>query len=284
MTTRILAYAKLNLALVVLGRRADEYHEIDSIAQTIDLADRLEFDVGPGDSVEVANSLADLQGPDLALRAATALLAAKGSRRAVRIRIRKAIPAGAGLGGGSSDAAAVLSTLDQLIEPHLPAEDLATIAAGIGSDVVLFLGGGRARMTGRGEVIQRLPGVSDEVYVVVVPPVRCPTADVYRAWVSHSAPRSTAEPTLGRNDLLGAALAVHPELAKVGEAVARSGALYGGMSGSGSSFYAAFRSLEQAHAAAERVRGALPDCRITVCRPTDVGSKDEEGDLYEDRN
>lgn len=284
MTARVLAYAKLNLSLAVLGRRSDGFHEIDSIVQTVDLADHLDIDVAPGDSIDLTNSLTHLQGPDLASQAAAALLAAKGVRRHVRIRIEKGIPAGSGLGGGSSDAAAVILTLDHLVEPSLPRSALASVAAGIGSDVTLFLFGGRVRITGRGEIVQRLRAARKEHFAVVVPEVRCPTADVYGAWGAHHGNFAPAASALGHNDLLAPALAVRPELHDVNDAVARCGALYAGMSGSGSSFYAAFDHPDQAHAAARALRVTLRDCAVLVCSSTDVGHLDQGRSLHEDRD
>jgi 4-diphosphocytidyl-2-C-methyl-D-erythritol kinase len=273
-----LAFAKLNLSLAVRGQREDGFHEIESVVQTIDLADRVEVSVSPGAGIVVENTLADLQGPDLAERAAAAWLAKRMISLHIEIRIQKGIPAGAGLGGGSSDAAAVLRSLDRLIPPRLADEDLGQLAAGIGSDVALFLVGGCVRITGRGEIVERLPGTRRERFVVVVPPVRCPTADVYGAWAAHRTPRSCATPTFGSNDLLAPALAVRPELRRVEEAVARGGGLYSGMSGSGSSFYAAFSTGDQADACARGLRAALPECAVFVCSPTSAGATEIEAE------
>ena len=278
MITRVAAFAKLNLSLAVRFRRQDGFHEIESLVQTIDLADSIEIDVAPGDSIRVENSLRDIQGPDLALRAASALLGAKPARRQLSIRVAKAIPAGAGLGGGSSDAAAVLAELDRLIPPPLALGRLHEIAAQIGSDVPLFLLGGRVHVGGRGERVARVAGAPSEHYVVVVPPVHCPTAEIYAAWTAPAEPTSTGL-ALGRNDLLAAALSVRPALQRYHDAVTRSDASYAGMSGSGSSFYAAFDDAASALRCAESLRRALPDCAVYACRPTGVGSmgSDVEG-------
>jgi 4-diphosphocytidyl-2-C-methyl-D-erythritol kinase len=273
-----LAFAKLNLFLAVRGRRDDGFHEIESVVQTIDLADRVEVTACPGAGVVVENTLADMQGPDLAERAAAAWLAEKRISLHIEIRIQKGIPAGAGLGGGSSDAAAVLRSLDRLTPPRLADEDLGRLAAGIGSDVALFLVGGCVRISGRGDIVERLPDRRREQFVVVVPPVRCPTADVYGAWSAHRTPRSCATPTFGSNDLLAPALAVRPELRRVEEAVARGGGLYSGMSGSGSSFYAAFSTRDQAGASARGLRAALPECSVFVCSPTSAGATELEAE------
>ncbi len=272
MTAHVLAFAKLNLALSVLRRRQDGFHEIDSIVQTIDLADRIEIDAVPGRGVAVENTLVGIQGPDLAEQAATALLAAKVAERRVTIRIAKGIPAGAGLGGGSSDAAAVLRTLDRLTPPLLSPADLAAIAAKIGSDVALFLVGGCVRISGRGDVVTRCAAVRRELFVVIVPTVRCPTAEIYGAWAAHRVESPDAEPSLGRNDLLAPALHVRPELRRYDEAVAACGGAFAGMSGSGSSFYVAFADPAHAASCANRLRRMFPECAVYECRPTDVGT------------
>jgi len=272
MTAHVLAFAKLNLSLSVLRQRQDGFHEIDSIVQTIDLADRIEIDVARGRGVAVENTLIGIQGPDLVERAAAALLAAKATTCRVAIRIAKGIPAGAGLGGGSSDAAAVLRTLDRLTPPRLPAADLAALAAQIGSDVALFLDGGRARISGRGDIVMRLPASPHERFAVIVPAVRCPTAEIYGAWAAHHVESSVTEPSPGRNDLLAPALHVRPELRRYDEAVTSCGGQYAGMSGSGSSFYVAFDDPAIAARCAGRLRKTLPECAVYDCGGTDVGS------------
>lgn len=278
MKTTSLAFAKLNLSLAVYGRREDGFHEIESVVQTIDLADRVEVNVCPGTGIIVENTLADSQGPDLAERAAAAWLAVKKVSLHVEIRIQKGIPAGAGLGGGSSDAAAVLQSLDRLVPPRLGDEELRRVAAGIGSDVTLFLVGGCVRITGRGEIVERLPGTRRERFVVVVPPVRCSTADVYGVWAAHRAPHSGAASVFGSNDLLAPALAVRPQLRRIEEAVAHGGGLYSGMSGSGSSFYAAFSHEDQADACARKLRAALSECAVFDCAPTSAGMAELEAE------
>ena len=276
MSIRVLAYAKLNLSLRVIGRRPDGYHEILSDVQTIDLADRLTLELG-GDGLRVDNDLA-VQGRDLAERAAVALLARKRRDSGVRIRVRKSIPAGAGLGGGSSDAAAVLAVLDRMTPPPLPAETLREIAVGIGSDVPLFLRGGRSRIGGRGERVEPSPARLDEHFVVVVPPVHCDTRAIYARWdemVADGGNAGERRPTWGENDLLRPALEVHPELAPYHEAMRWLGAAYHGMTGSGSSFYAALGCAASAERACAELRKRFGSAAVSVCRPTDVGHRIE---------
>ncbi len=153
---KVLAYAKLNLALRVVGRREDGLHAIESFVQTVDLADRLTVERRE-EGVTVENSLALPPGEDLAARAATLLLREKGDPCGAEITVEKRIPAGAGLGGGSSDAAAVLAALDRLTPPRLPRTRLADLARRLGADVSLFLTGGRLRMEGAGERVTGLP-------------------------------------------------------------------------------------------------------------------------------
>ncbi len=274
MSIHVVAYAKLNLSLCVLGLRADGYHEIVSDVQTIDLADRLAIDLAD-EGVRVESDLA-LQGEDIVERAVGALLHRKKCDQGVRIRVEKVIPVGAGLGGGSSDAAAVLGVLDRLTPPELSFDALCEVGGGIGSDVPLFLHGGWVRMTGRGEHVKRLPEPSVKYFVVLVPPVHCATGLIYSRWDSiASTPREKGDTPLrqGENDLLLAALDVHPALVPYHEAMQSLGAGYHGMSGSGSSFYAAFDE----HAAAERAKASLrrrfDSADVFVCRPTSTGHR-----------
>jgi len=271
MRLRLEAYAKLNLALRVLYRRDDGFHEIDSLVQRIDLCDRLTVERTKGE-IEVFND-ASIEGIDIAERAARALARAKNLRDGFRITIEKQTPIGAGLGGGSSDAAAVLHAIDRLTPPELDDDALRAIAAGIGSDVPLFLKGGLLRMTGRGENTERLDGTGAEHYVVVVPPVHCATAAVYGAWRETGASSSERNLARGENDLMPAALSVYPELALYRDAVRSLDAAYWGMSGSGSSFYAAVEDKKHAREEADRAAKAVPNALVFACRAVDVGCR-----------
>ena len=152
----VLAYAKVNLTLEILGRRNDGYHEVRTILQTIDLADRLDISKSPRLKVECDQP--GLSGEDnLVWRAAETLAEQAGVSPQVRIRIQKRIPVGMGLGGGSSDAATALLALDRLWELGLGREELSRAAAELGSDVAFFLTGGTALAQGRGEQVAALP-------------------------------------------------------------------------------------------------------------------------------
>jgi len=270
MRRHVEAYAKLNVALRVLRRRDDGFHEIDSLVQTIDLCDEIRIE-SARESIEVHNTAA-IQGQDLAEAAARGLLAAKGAESGFRILIRKQIPIGAGLGGGSSDAAAVLSTIDAMTPPTIGPNALRGLAADIGSDVSLFLEGGLLRIRGRGERTERVASDGEEHYVVIVPPVHCATGPVYDAWKETKSNSSTGL-VRGANDLLAAALSLYPELTPYRDAAQALSAAYWGMSGSGSSFYAAFKKRSDALAAAMYVTESLPSADVFACQAVESGHR-----------
>ena len=164
------AYAKVNLTLEVLGRRGDGYHDIISILQTVDLCDTLTFE--PADDLTLECDVASLRTPEnLVLGAAHALQRSTGTSHGARINLEKAIPVAAGMGGGSSDAAAALIGLNRLWGLGLSVEDLTPLAADLGSDVPFFLHGGTAMVLGRGEDVRPLPPADLEWMVLLTPPL-----------------------------------------------------------------------------------------------------------------
>ncbi len=166
---RTKAYAKINLTLEVLGRRPDGYHEVRTILQTIDLADDLQID--PSTRIDLECSERGLEGPDnLVWKAADALKEASGCNRGARIRLQKHIPTGAGLGGGSSDAATTLRALNDLWGLGMADDELQPIAASLGSDVPFFLRGGTAVAEGHGERITGLADALQRWLVLAYPP------------------------------------------------------------------------------------------------------------------
>ena len=169
---RVRALAKINLALRVLGKRPDGYHELRTIFQTISLADTLEIGFAPGrrTAIEIEDPLAI---PDnLVGKAAESVLDALDIRGRVYIRLAKQIPMGAGLGGGSSDAAAVLLALPVLTGCALPLPKLCELGATLGSDVPFFLLGGAAVGIGRGTELFPLPDLSPEPLLLILPGVQ----------------------------------------------------------------------------------------------------------------
>ncbi|MCH8206346.1 MAG: 4-(cytidine 5'-diphospho)-2-C-methyl-D-erythritol kinase [Chloroflexi bacterium] len=174
------AYAKVNLTLEVLGRRDDGYHDIVSIIQTIDLADTLTLE--PAEALTLECDDPGLQCSDnLVMRAASLLAEAAGTRDGARMLLSKGIPVAAGLGGGSSDAAAALTGLNSLWGLDLSTDELTPIAAQVGSDVPFFLHGGTAMVKGRGEVVRPLPPADLPHVLVLAPEIDLPnkTATVF---------------------------------------------------------------------------------------------------------
>jgi 4-diphosphocytidyl-2-C-methyl-D-erythritol kinase len=177
------APAKINLGLEVLGRRDDGFHRLETVFQTLELADLVEVDLRPGtDGISLACSDGSLPADprNLAWRAAAAVLRACPGLGQVAIRLGKLLPHGAGLGGGSSDAAAVLRALAGL-DPRVAALPLPALALELGSDVPFFLIGGTAHALGRGEVLTPLADASDIPVTIVMPAAGLATPGVFAA-------------------------------------------------------------------------------------------------------
>ena len=166
----ILAPAKINLTLEVLSKRRDGFHEIRSVIQTINLSDSLCFQLG--ENIEFKSYLPEwMAEKSLVPRAVSLLQQATGCSKGVNIEVKKGIPLLSGLGGDSSDAAAVLRGLNQLWELGLPKEKLLEMARQLGSDVPFFLYGGTALVEGRGEIVNPLPPLPHRWVVLAMPPV-----------------------------------------------------------------------------------------------------------------
>jgi 4-diphosphocytidyl-2-C-methyl-D-erythritol kinase len=245
-TIELEAPAKLNLWLEVHGRRPDGYHEIDTFLTEIDLADTVRLRTASSISLTVEGRAAPADATNLAWHAAAALGVG------ARIHLVKRVPAGAGLGGGSSDAAAVLKGLDRLYRLRLPRERLMEVAASLGADVPFFLHGGTARCRGMGERVEPCPGGSGRGFVLVVPEVAMSTASVYGALGTGLTGKRQNANVFGRkyfgregpgrapyfNRLQAAAEGLDPRLREVRE---KAEGLWGTaftLSGSGSSYFA----------------------------------------------
>ena len=280
----VLAPAKINLALHVLGRRPDGYHEIDTLFQAIDLYDQVDVELG-GDGVVVEVEGADL-GPmeaNLAYRAATRFLEVTAVDSGVRISLTKRIPFGAGLGGGSSDAAAVLRCLAALIEGS-DARSLHALAAELGSDVPFFLGESPlARGRARGDVLEPLAPLPAADLVLVSPPVHVSTAGAYAALAaSRGEASAVAGPPLGvglerwgdleavaRNDFEPVMAAAHLEIGQALDALRAEGASVVLMTGSGSTCFGLFPDAAKARSVADDL-GARLECPCVGVRTLEV--------------
>lgn len=282
--TKWLARAKVNLVLDVVGARADGYHELRSIFQSIELADVLTIE-------PAAEIIVDCDAPgipagpgNLAFRAAAALRTHCGVQQGCRISIEKHIPAGAGLGGGSADAAATLVALNELWQLGLSQAELMLVGATIGSDVPFTLRGGTCLGTGRGEVLTPQPVAGALPLAVVVPPVAVATAGAYKlvdewADLSHPDPAAALR-ALADGDVVALAAALgnsfEEPVARAYPAVARAlrtirsvlpapaGAV---LSGSGAAVVVVGASTD----ALAELRRQLPDCFIWVGRTASAG-------------
>lgn len=240
------APAKLTLSLAVVGVRSDGYHLIDAEMVTLDLGDHLEIRPASGIAVRYVGAAAgglDGDAPDDLVRRALELV----GRRA-EVVVTKRIPPGAGLGGGSADAAAVLRWAG--------VEDLAT-AARLGADVPFCLRGGRARVRGVGERIDALRA-RPITLTLLTPPLRCSTPAVYRRWDELGGPHDP-----GGNDLTAAALSVEPGLARWRDELATATGKRPRLAGSGSTWF---------------VEGAHPGPGRVVVRTVDAGGNPVDGD------
>jgi 4-diphosphocytidyl-2-C-methyl-D-erythritol kinase len=279
------APAKINLTLDVLHRRADGYHALETVMQAIDLVDRLQVEVRAGDSIEVSCSDPGLPVglENLAGRAAAAFLGACRCRRAVQIDIQKNIPAGAGLGGGSSDAAATLLALDRMLDRPLGARRLHDLAASLGSDVPFFLVGGLAFCWGRGEHLRSLPPRHDLVWALLVPEVSVKSSWAYNSLnikeltsskrssrMLVTALRESSKAAVGAalgNQLEPVVQSEHAVVAEIVTGLPRRGALGTTMTGSGGGVVGLFDSDRAARAAVDAFRGAGTFARVVRPRP-----------------
>ncbi len=280
---RIKCYAKINLGLRIVGKRADGYHELRTVFQTISLHDSLEAWRERGRAaVRLECNVPELAGPEnLASRAAEMMLEELGLRARVCLRLRKAIPAGAGLGGGSSDAAAALRAVEKLAGRRLPLEREMALAAALGADVPFFLLGGRALGLGRGTEVYPLPEPASRPLLVVYPGLSISTARAYASLtVSTEADRiasfcaSVGERRGDRlkNDFEPVVFSTYPQLARLKRHLLQAGAAPVLLSGSGSAMYGFFGSRQKAERAGRIIRARYPGWRVWVARTVGRGA------------
>jgi 4-diphosphocytidyl-2-C-methyl-D-erythritol kinase len=279
-SVRVPAYAKVNLRLDVLGRRADGYHELRTIFQAISLHDTLAVETmrAPGIELRITGNaqLAGEPGKDnLVFRALEELGREIGFRLGVRALLTKRIPVGRGLGGGSSDAAAALLALLRLSGKRVASARLLEIASGLGADVPFFLHGGRALGIGRGDEIYPLPDVARREVLVISPhEVAVPTKDAYR-WLSEELTNGEDPTKLMRfcalcwspqggalsNDFEAAVFPRYPRLDAIKRELLQQGAAEASLAGSGSAVFGVY----QHPAKARRAARAFPRDQVFLC-------------------
>ncbi len=283
---RVRAPAKINLFLEVLGRRPDGYHEVETLMVTVSLSDTLDFTPDPSGAIVLKCDDPSLptDGRNLVVRAAERLRAECGCELGAAIDLHKEVPAQAGLGGGSSDAMATLTALNQLWDLDLPSDRLDLLAGELGSDVAFFAHGPAAVGRGRGERMEAVPLGGTAHFVLMVPPHGMSTALVYQHVRPIDAPRSMGPAvdalkrgdfeTLGRclfNRLQAVAEGLEPALCQVRDALADIGPAYLQghlMSGSGSAYFGLARDRDAAHTAARHLESlGLGLVRVVTCGP-----------------
>jgi 4-diphosphocytidyl-2-C-methyl-D-erythritol kinase len=257
------AFAKINLGLRILGKRADGFHELETHFLQIDLADRMFFEKIERDGLELTCNRSDLpvDASNLCWRAYELLGAATHRRLGVRLHLEKNIPAGSGLGGGSSDAAITLIALNCLGDLNLSDATLYHLAAQLGSDVPFFLTGGLCRGSGRGEIITPLFNLPSLEILLITPPVVVSTAWAYQNYKMSLTNRQkiTKLPSLDfvqlqghqlaevcQNDLEAVVFRKYPELADLKSRLQQAGAVVASMTGSGSAMFGLFRTRQEA--------------------------------------
>jgi 4-diphosphocytidyl-2-C-methyl-D-erythritol kinase len=277
---RVPAFAKVNLRLDVLPRRPDGYHELRTIFQSISLHDTLQLERSRKAGIELTVAgdpvlAADTQRENLVWRAAEAFRRDVKLAGGLCITLKKRIPAGRGLGGGSSDAAATLAGLSRLTKRRISAERLMEMAAGLGADVPFFLFGGRALGTNRGDEIYPLPDGKRRTLLVVSPrKIAVSTRDAY-GWLDRRLTKKSGNSRLWSfcalcwspqedhvsNDFETVVFRRHPRLAGIRRELLRGGAAEAALAGSGSAVFGIFQNPAQARRSAR----LFPEDQVFLC-------------------
>jgi 4-diphosphocytidyl-2-C-methyl-D-erythritol kinase len=285
---RMPAHAKVNLFLRVLARETDGFHGLETLFCLVDLADELRAERRESGGITIEVDGADVGPPadNLALRAAAAVLAATRERFGVHLTLAKRIPPRAGLGGGSSDAAAALVAVNRLAGDAVPRHELLQLAAKLGSDVPFFLSGAPLALAwAHGERLLRLPPLPAAPALLLLPPVPISTPDAY-AWVDEAKQSSGRRGAvaldldslstwgdIGRmagNDFESVVFGRHPAVRSAFEALVGTRPLVCRMSGSGAALFAVYRSerdLEDARMMLGRKHGTLIPARTLASPP-----------------
>jgi len=285
--TKILlrAFAKVNYALEVRGLREDGYHEVSTVMQSISITDEVEIErAQEGFELVVESEEVKLGPPEenTVYKACKLLRDLIGLELPARVLLRKGIPAGAGLGGGSADAAAMLVGLNELYGLGVSDAELQRVGVRIGADVPFCLSGGTVLGESIGEVLKPLPAPPAHYLVVAKPAADAQTAQIYRAYDERPEGNEISVAPVAKalregdlaalakglgNDLAPVTKALVSEIGKLEEALLREGALGTTMSGSGTAVYGIFALEEAARAAKEKLQASF----VAVCEPAACG-------------
>ena len=271
-----LCRAKINLALDVLDRRPDGYHNVESVVQSVELADTLRVREVLGSQVEVVADCPEVpSGPaNTAYTACVLYSEAVGLSSGIAVSIEKRIPLQTGLGGGSSDAAGALLALNELFDERLSREELQVLAARVGSDVPYFLVGGTALVTGRGDMVRRLPDAPQMAIVIVKPDFGVCTTWAYGRlaeveWRRSVGGAAAVASALTRGDRAGVVrnlsndfeemvAAAFPQIAEIKREMAELGAEGSLLCGSGAGVFGVFPGPEEARRACDAFESIYP--------------------------
>lgn len=270
------SFAKINWNLRVLGKRPDNLHEIQTTLQTISLHDRLNFELSEDQEIALTCSESKIPNDDrnLVVRAAQALRDRYSIRKGTRVHLQKNIPAEAGLGGGSSNAAVALLALAHLWQIDAKANDLLTIAASLGADVPFFLFGGSMLGTGTGSTLSATPDSDAHHLIIIAPSASVPTRDAYASLQAAPLTTKTSEFILSSsqngtvpddsppwlrtdfvNDFESVIFDIYPEIRRAKDLLLSAGARAALMAGSGSSVFGVFADNESQQQALEKIEG-----------------------------
>ena len=259
---RAKAFAKVNLALAVYPPSADGYHPLSGIFQSVSMFDTVSVGGASEDQVTVSNDEAPADESNLAFKAVDSVRRLARVSAPIAVHVRKRIPSGAGLGGGSADAAAALGLMARRYE--IADEDIADIAESLGADVPFSYVGGSCRVEGRGERLTEIDPIDGFALAIVVPPFSLSTPEVFRRWDSLDGPLGDVMPDSAlpprlrgdlpiRNDLYPAAVAVDPRVAEWKDELTVLWGTPVAMTGSGSALFSYFSTFDEASDAAGAV-------------------------------
>jgi 4-diphosphocytidyl-2-C-methyl-D-erythritol kinase len=288
------AYAKINLGLRILGKRPDGYHELETYFLQINLADRLFFEKSHRSGLQLTCDRPYGHGPDipvdasnLCFRAYQLLCEATNCQFGVRLHLEKNIPVGAGLGGGSSDAAVTLMALNRLFDRKLSDTQMYQLAAQLGSDVPFFLAGGLCLGSGRGEILTAVSDLPDFWILLITPAIVVSTAWAYKNLHKMGLTNRQKNSTLSnfdvsrftahglvdicQNDLETVVFQGYPELAKIKTKLQHTGTVVASMTGSGSALYGIFGTQQEAQYARQFF---VKDYATHVTRPIRWGIRE----------
>ena len=274
---KLLAYAKINPYLKIIGKRPDGFHELDLEFQSISLADELTFEKSESLELVCDPQVTKIPEDNLVYKIALALLDQNGDAQkpGALIKIKKNVPHGAGLGGGSADAAATLIGLNKLWELGLSTDELAAIGNRFGSDIAFCHSGGRARGIGRGEILTKLPDLPLQWLVLVKPSFAVSTPWAYQEYArltsTNSIQKYSKNIRVRVNDLELAVIPAYPEIQTIKENLLALGASSALMSGSGSTVFGFVPDEETANNIIAQLK---PKYWTAVCHTVETACKE----------